>query len=939
MIEAPEHPGADHTSGQVDDEPGPTRRLLPLLLLGVAGLLLVAGTIGPPLVGRGVFLPTDALSSAFPWRATQDPVAENYAHHGEVGDTVDGVFPSRALFAEAARDGDFLAWTPWSVGGTTLGADGSAATLSPFQILYVALPTWFAPVAVKVLQMAAAIGFTYLFCRRLGVDRLAAGFAGLAFAGSGFMVMWTNWPHPEVAAFVPALFWATERFLQRPSLRAAPPIALSLAVMLLGNFPAVVLHALYVLGPYVLVRVGLMHRESLRRATTVLAGTGAAIVTGVLLVAAALIPFALRLRYIGTESRGQSPAANLGLETLLTTVAPKTLGLSTEGPDAPYFGRYVQVETISFVGATTVLLAVAALALPRAATTVRGPRAVFGLATLVVGWATFVGGDLLGLLQRLPGFEESFIGRSRAILGFMVAVLAALGLQAVVERRWPAGRRQWVWAAAVVGGAALAAVTAYDRARERAVQADFADALQNGLALPVAVAVVAVAVLAIVRFAPRRGAVLAASALPLLLVVESLSLSLPLLPNEDRSTVYPTTPGIDFIAANVGHDRIAAQDLTLFGSASGMWGLRHVTGHAFYSPTWKHAVTTVDGNAFSRSGTFGFLGGSAEVITSPVLDRLGARWFAGNPGALPAGERDTVDAAEATCEHTVDLTDSAIASVPADGGLRGLVLRVCAPARLPSRAAIDIEVEGAATAARLPLVEDVAPGELALAVPAESRSGPGTTDVRLRLSDADGATLSLAATPDGRVVADAVRPTDDGLRLAYVDDLVVYERTNALPRIRWTGSSTVEVEPLARLEMLAAGTLPDDVVLLSDEGPEGSGAEGEVDVVLDAPTSIEVDVSAAGDGYLVVADAMQQGWRADVDGQAVDVVAADHAGVAVHVPEGDHTVTFRYRPPGQRAGVAVSAVSVLALAGAWLWAERRHRHGATDKADDPPAVA
>src|SRR5690606_28319712 len=129
----------------------------------------------------------------------------------------------------------------------------------------------------------------------------------------------------------------------------------------------------------------------------------------------------------------------------------------------------------------------------------------------------------------------------------------------------------------------------------------------------------------------------AAGAVLVLLMVEALDLSLPLLPNEDRSTVYPTTPGIDFLAANVGHDRIAAQDLTLFGSASGMYGLRHVTGHAFYSTTWKQAVSTADPDAFSRSGTFGFLAGSPDVMTSPVLDRLGARWFAGTPGTLPPG--------------------------------------------------------------------------------------------------------------------------------------------------------------------------------------------------------------------------------------------------------------------------------------------------------------
>jgi hypothetical protein len=909
-----------------------------LVLAAVAAVLLVVGTIGPPLVGRGAFLASDALSSAYPWRATQDPVEEAYAHHGEVGDTVDGVYPSRALFAESARDGHFLSWAPWAVGGTTLGGDGTAATLSPVQLLYIALPTWYAPAAIKLVQMAAAIGFTFLFCRRLGVDRLAAVFGGLAFAGSGFMVMWTNWPHPEVAALIPALFWATERFLQQPSARTAPPIALALGAMLLGNFPAIVFHALYVLAAYVLVRVAILHRDSLRRAVGALAGTGAATVAGVGLVAVVLIPFALRLEHVGADSRSQSPSLNLGLETLVTTVAPKALGLSTEGPEAPYFGRYVQIETIAFLGVTTVVLALAAMALPLARSAVRGPRATFAVATLVLGIATFLGGDLLGLLQHLPGFEESFIGRARAVLGFMVAVLGALGLQAVVDRRSPVGASQWARALAVMGAGVLVLTLALARARDLEQAAGLADAVGRALVLPVAIGITTVVVLLVVRFGSRRVADVAAGLVLVLLMVEALDLALPLLPNEDVSTVYPTTPGIDFLAANVGHDRLAVQDLTLFGSASGMYGLRHVTGHGFYSTTWKQAVAQVDPNAFSRSGTFGFLAGSPEVMTSPVLDRLGARWFAGTPGTLPPGERTTTSAGEATCNHTVDLADDLTVSVPADEGLRGLVLRVCEPARLPSAASIEVAVAGVSAPARTPLLEAVAPVELAVAIPAEDISGSGTAEVQLTLAGAGGTSLRLAATPRGALVADAVRPSDDGLRLVYADDLVVYERMDALPRIRWAGDAVVETDPNERLEMLAAGTIPDDTVLLSDDGPTGSGAPAETEIVLDAPTSIEVDIEADGDGYLVVADAMQHGWRAEIDGRSVDVASADHAGVAVPVPEGAHTVTLRYRPPGQRAGAAVSAVSVLGVTGAWLWGGLRARRARAHRADPPATV-
>ena len=103
-----------------------------------------------------------------------------------------------------------------------------------------------------------------------------------------------------------------------------------------------------------------------------------------------------------------------------------------------------------------------------------------------------------------------------------------------------------------------------------------------------------------------------------------------------------------------------------------------------------------------------------------------------------------------------------------------------------------------------------------------------------------------------------------------------------------------------------------------------------VDIRLDAPTLIEVDVEAEGDGYLVVADGLQYGWVASIDGEPGDLADADHAGVAVHLPERRHEITLDYRPPGQRAGVAISVVTAIGLGALWLWSARRDRRsGAT----------
>ncbi len=160
-------------------------------------------------------------------------------------------------------------------------------------------------------------------------------------------------------------------------------------------------------------------------------------------------PFAAHLGDLDLSAREETPEANLGITTLITTVAPEALGISSNGPEATYFGPANQVETISFVGVTTGLAAIVALCLPAPRRMVRGARAAMAGATLLLGLATFAGGWPLRVLQLFPVFSDNFIGRTRSILGFTVAVLAALGLEALLERRTPNGRRGWIVAGAV----------------------------------------------------------------------------------------------------------------------------------------------------------------------------------------------------------------------------------------------------------------------------------------------------------------------------------------------------------------------------------------------------------------------------------------------------------------------------------------------------------
>src|SRR5918997_2400707 len=402
----------------------------------VAGLLavvaLVVGTIGPPLAGDGVFLAADQTTLAFPWRAYDSPVQEHIGHHGPVTDTIDAAYPARVAVAEALRHGHVFGWNPYAAGGAPAATESSSGTLSPFGLIYVVVPSWFAPALIKLVQMAVAVGFTFLFCRRVGLGRMPALFARAAFPGSGFLVVWTNWPQPQGAAPIAPLFLATERYLQGPSVARAAPISVVVAAMLLGNFPAVAGYAVFAVVIYIAMRVLLDADRSLPARLAVGGGAGGGLLTGATLVAAVMIPFLIRLGDLDLTSREQEAGSIVGLPALITSVAPKALGMSTAGG---WFGPRNQVETVAFVGASTMILAIVALCLPRPRNTPRATRWALAAVTAVFGVATYVGGPVLVLLQQLPVFSNNFIGRSTSVMGFSVAVLAGMGLQALGERR------------------------------------------------------------------------------------------------------------------------------------------------------------------------------------------------------------------------------------------------------------------------------------------------------------------------------------------------------------------------------------------------------------------------------------------------------------------------------------------------------------------------
>ena len=124
------------------------------------------------------------------------------------------------------RRGRLPLWNDLAGCGAPHLANGQSAVFDPFHaIAYLGtLPEAHAWMAAARLWVAG-LGM-FLLARRWGLGAWGRWFAGLAFPFCGFLVVWLLFPVTSVAVWMPWLFWASDRVLDRPGPRTVGGLAL-----------------------------------------------------------------------------------------------------------------------------------------------------------------------------------------------------------------------------------------------------------------------------------------------------------------------------------------------------------------------------------------------------------------------------------------------------------------------------------------------------------------------------------------------------------------------------------------------------------------------------------------------------------------------------------------------------------------------------------------
>lgn len=182
--------------------------------------------------------------------------------------------------------------------------------------------------------------------------------------------------------------------------------------------------------------------------------------------------------------------------------------------------------------------------------------------------------------------------------------------------------------------------------------------------------------------------------------------------------------------------------------------------------------------------------------------------------------------------------------------------------------------------------------------------------------------------------ADVVALTS-GRKMVYLDEYAsIWDNAGSLGPA-WVTHAVVPVTREAAINRISERAFrPDEVAVIEGDLPAmadpGAGVTGSATLTSFAPQHVTYDATTSADGFLVMSEVYEPGWKAYLDGVAVEIYPTDIALRGIALPAGDHIVDLRYEPTSLRVGFDVSALAHALMLGVLVaatasWLRRRSR--------------
>ncbi|MEK7543331.1 MAG: YfhO family protein [Patescibacteria group bacterium] len=409
----------------------------------VTFLVVVAAFFSPTIFRGKLPVPSDALVGLYhPWRDfynRQYPRGIPFKNF-LVTDPVRQQIPWRKIVTDQWKQGKIPLWNPYNFSGFPILANIQAASLYPFNILFLIFPFIDAWTMLIISQTLLAGIFMYLYLRSLRLGPIAGLLGAIAWSFSGFNMAWLTWGTiGHVALWLPLTLLSVNkltngRFPELKKSRNCPEsmvkIAWSVLFIISMTFQFFAGHAqisLYftlVVIAYCAMRI-LQAKEQKKSAFVFMFLFGlAALITTVQWIP--LLDWIRESGRIVDGSDWNKEGWFIPWAHLVQFVAPDFFGNPTT---LNYWGQWNYGEFVGYVGVLPLVFALVAIL------SVRNKARLFwvGIGAVALLFALPTPISVLPFILKVPIFSSLQPTRLLFIVDFALAILTAYGCQEFLE--------------------------------------------------------------------------------------------------------------------------------------------------------------------------------------------------------------------------------------------------------------------------------------------------------------------------------------------------------------------------------------------------------------------------------------------------------------------------------------------------------------------------
>jgi len=554
------------------------------------------------MTGPYVSVATDIPRLIAPWSASAPGLTKYTVLNMETHDVSMQLAPWAHQVREAWKSGHAPLWNALAGCGYPLLANAQSAALSPLRLLALPLPMVYSMTAEAAMKVLVALTFTFLYCRRR-YDALPSCIAAIAFGFGPFVIAWLHFAQGTAACFLPAVLYQIDLLVERRTdARFAMTAVIGACVVFCGH-PETAIHILLFAIAYVFWLVVIEKQREFLRA---LFGAG---VVAALLASPLIVPFGENVRDSTRFESQKAWGRDMPFSdrvSLALLVQPRLYGTRPGNPWGPAGAEAVT----GFAG----ILGIASLIAISCETIVRrrfrDREAFFALAALGVLALLANIGPAVTVLHAIIGLAAN--ARLRFLFAWILAVLIAAALHRLQRGTVVPFAIGLAASAALLGAIVMTTPFPSDAARH------------DGL-ISVIPSVIVLIVAMVMVLAPRTrniGSLLLVAAV----IAEMWPLTIGWNSAFPKSTFYPRTPLIEAVLRNhhPGFDRVAGIGGVLFPNTNAMFGIEDVRVHDPMEPArYVHLLGTAITTDYYKKWI---------DASSPLLDRLNARWVMTEPG-------------------------------------------------------------------------------------------------------------------------------------------------------------------------------------------------------------------------------------------------------------------------------------------------------------------